>query len=86
MLYTGIAGFLTAVFIATVYYLLVLFQFPQVPLASGYWLGAFVAIFGVIKLYVAKTDGQKSDAKVIMIAGILLVIVTYVLLFIDFKI
>lgn len=81
MMYTSIASFLTAVFIATVYYLLVLFQFPQVPLSSGYGLGAVVTTVGVITLTVAKTNGQKSDAKVIISAGLLLVVVTYVLLY-----
>ncbi|MFA8438085.1 hypothetical protein [Pueribacillus sp. YX66] len=85
-MYTSIASLLTAVFIATVYYLLVLFQFPQVPLSSGYWLGAFVIIVGVIKLFVAKTDGQQSDAKVIMLAGVLLAIATYLLLYNDIQI
>lgn len=86
MLYTGFASILTAIFIATVYYLLVLFQFPQVPLSSGYWLGLFVLIFGMVKYFFSKTNGQKSDSKVLIIAGLLLFVTTFIVILLDIKV
>jgi len=86
LLYITVASFIMALFIATVYYLLVLFQFPSVPLSSGYWLGLFVLIFGMIKYLFSKTNGQKSDSTVLVIAGILLLITTYFVIMFDIKI
>ena len=86
MLYITVASFIMALFIATVYYLLVLFQFPSVPLSSGYWLGLFVLIFGMIKYLFSKTNGQKLDSTVLVIAGILLLITTYIVILLDIQI
>ncbi len=85
-MYTGIAGFFTAVFIAAVYYLIVLFQFPQVPLSSGYALGIVVIVLGMMKRFFAKTKGQKSDSKVLIVAGVVLVVATFIFIYSEIQI
>lgn len=79
MLYQLVAGMMTAVFIATVYYLLILFPFPMISLSSGYILGLIVVCFGLCRRMIVKTEGKKIDAKVIIIAGVLLIITTFLL-------
>ncbi|PWA12186.1 hypothetical protein DCC39_07055 [Pueribacillus theae] len=79
MFYQLVAGMMTAVFIATVYYLLILFPFPMISLSSGYLLGLIVLLFGLYRMMVARTKGKKTDAKVIIIAGVLLILTTFLL-------
>lgn len=77
--YQAIAGALAATFIAVVYYLMVLWQFPQVPLTSGYWLGASVMLVGMISIRRAKTISKRTDGQVIVVASVLVIALTFIL-------
>lgn len=74
-----IAGLFTAIFIAIVSYLLVFWQYPDVPFQVGYILGAALAIYGICRLIKAKTENTKGDARILAFAGLMLTIFTFVI-------
>lgn len=59
--YQLIASVYTVVFIAIVYYLLVLWQYPAVPLTTGYILGPVIAISGISLSIKAKAKEEMHE-------------------------
>lgn len=67
IVYQLIAGTCTAAFIAVVFYLLVFWQNPDVPVSTGFILGVGLTIYGIYRMVKAKTRSKRSDAHVLYI-------------------